>query len=834
MDSDQAKGKLQEALSQLQDLSLTPISESDTRSKIIDYILLRILGWEEKNIEREHHQSETGGYVDYILSTARPILLIEAKNANRVYELPGNKNKHCYLAGGVLTEDKNLKKDLHQAKSYAVDSGVGFGCLTNGHQFLFFRPGNNDGIPWAQHEIIIFRSLQDVLENFDKFYEACSYDSVSSGRAFKAVPINASSQVRESRFLKPEGSSTPTRPRERNRLFPIAKEILDEAFQDLTNKKTSPELIKQCYVESARDSSYSGSLQALIKDRSVFVDVPTEKVSVSKKGAPTFERIIHERRDPETILLLGGVGAGKSTFIQRFRLVIASKVIEKNCIWAYVDLTEFSDTGESISNWLTEQILAQIEENYPAVGIANFSNIKQAYHKEYERLKNGRLKPVFDKDPSDFEIKFADEVGDWEQDNVKHVSRLLSVAARNSGRRPFLVFDNADQFEASTQDKIFRIANEMVRLAECSAIISLREESYWRNKDFGTLSAFHAKTFHVASPRLLQVLSKRFKYVEKRLSLLEGGEYTLADGGTVSADEIKEIFDLLRATVLESDSEIVTFLECLSPGEIRRPLDQVARFLYSGHTNIDSLLRASRRGQDRTIGFHEFLTSVALGDQDRYREDSSDIVNLFRVVGAGDASNLNTILVLSRLIAERRNQATEYGLMSVDALIGHCAQIEIRGETVLEIVERLNKKRLIETRMQIREAVSTNYEVRATSAADYYFKQLASSFAYIDLILDEVEIGNEVMFSQMEGKVRSMPEYRVSDSKKRLKRVKLRAERAKIFGKYIASEVRRREVKNMPPSFQSIASDCLRKFENQLSQDADIATGNAEMIFGGR
>jgi hypothetical protein len=44
--------------------------DSDTRVKIIDVILQDVLGWPEALIEREPHVRETGGYIDYVLSTS--------------------------------------------------------------------------------------------------------------------------------------------------------------------------------------------------------------------------------------------------------------------------------------------------------------------------------------------------------------------------------------------------------------------------------------------------------------------------------------------------------------------------------------------------------------------------------------------------------------------------------------------------------------------------------------------------------------------------------------------------------------------------------------------
>ena len=54
------------------------LSESDTRSKVIDPIL-DILGWRETSIRREWYDRADGKYLDYKLATTQPIFVVEAK-----------------------------------------------------------------------------------------------------------------------------------------------------------------------------------------------------------------------------------------------------------------------------------------------------------------------------------------------------------------------------------------------------------------------------------------------------------------------------------------------------------------------------------------------------------------------------------------------------------------------------------------------------------------------------------------------------------------------------------------------------------------------------------
>jgi hypothetical protein len=594
------------------------LSEADTRSKIIDVILRDILGWPEGLIRREPHVSETNGYIDYLLSTSHPYFVVEAKRRDHIYSIPLHRTRMKYKVGGVLREDKHLYADMVQAKNYAISKGVAFCCLTNGHQYLFFRSQNDSGIDWNDHVVVVFRDLEEVSKHFSTFFHLLSYASVSQGVVHGQLPITEhyDEALRRFKKLNPEKQRL-RRTRERNSLFPALKSIIARVFQDISGEVASPELLQNCYVETPRDSSYEKGLDSLLRRKPIDMGHGATPVTVTKNDAGTFQRTVTAQMskplgDPEVLLILGGIGVGKTTFIHRFRKVIAAEDIEENCLWAYVDFNKYSDTGETLLDWVVKALWQSLVEDYPDIDLRSYSVMKQAYHPEYEQLKRGRLAPLYARNPDEFEVSFSNELSDYEKMLDQHLIKMLRVIARQTGRRPFLVFDNADQFSEDTQDQVFRLAQKFAKDLGCASVISLREESYWKNKDHGTLSAFHALSYHVQPPRLKPVISKRLKFAVKLLAESEK-DFMDSDEKIVTAQELLGIFEILSQTLLAEDNRYLELLEHLSPFEVRRPLEFLSRFLVSGHTNMDSLLRSYRRGPPITIGFHEFFTSIALG-----------------------------------------------------------------------------------------------------------------------------------------------------------------------------------------------------------------------------
>lgn len=837
-DIDAAKAKFEELSSNDFPIYLAEaLSETDTRSKLIDTILKEVLGWPETLIRREPHVKGTNGYIDYLLSTSRPYFVIEAKRAAHTYTIPAHRSRMQYKIGGVMKEDADLYADMMQARSYAISKGVSFCCLTNGHQFLVFRSQNDSGIDWNDHIAIVFRDLDEVKKNFSTFFHLLSYASVSEGIVHSHLPIteNYSEALRRFQKLNPLKQRL-ARTRERNSLFPALKPIITRVFQDIAENHASSEILENCYVETPRDSSYEKGLDVLLRRKPINMGHGAKPIAVSKKDAGEFQnkfeaQLEKSSANPEVLLLLGGVGVGKTTFIHRFRKVIAAENIDDNCLWAYVDFNKYSDTGESLLHWVVGQLWESLDQDYQAVELRTYTVLKQAYHAEYEQLRRGRLAPLFARSKEDFELAFAQELREYEQNVDQHFVRLMSVAARQTNRRPFLVFDNADQFPDETQDKVFRLAQKFAKDLSCACAISLREESYWKNKEFGTLSAFHAISYHVQSPRLNSVISKRFKFAIKILGE-SGADFADSEGKLITREELLAVVQKISQILLADDSRFMELLERLSPGEVRRPLEFLSRFLVSGHTNLDSLLRAFRREQDIGIGFHEFFTSIALGDREFYSDTASDIVNLFAVDGRSDASNLNRLVVLGRVLKSKFiSTPVGVGFLPVAELISDCERMGVLPDTTRSILALFNTKRIVETEAQDRNDMRSATFVRATSAALYYSEKLVFDFAYLDAVVIDTAIGDAESYGRLKEVSDRLEALQGGKGAVRLERVKVRIDRAKVFQRYLAKEFAESTLKANISLVDDSIGEIFENAEGRLLRQIHEIERNAEKIF---
>src|SRR5690606_23706037 len=175
---DQASEAFDAYKKNIEEYTSIDLTESDTRSKLIDTLFVGVLGWEESDIVRE--EKVDSGYFDYYISIAGVHFIIEAKKSLKEFNIPKSHKKAKVKA--LYTSNQEHFK---QIRSYAIDKSCQFGVLTNGRQMIVAKLFNIDGKNWQENNCLIFGSLDDISNRFVDFYENLSKFAVTSYGGFK-------------------------------------------------------------------------------------------------------------------------------------------------------------------------------------------------------------------------------------------------------------------------------------------------------------------------------------------------------------------------------------------------------------------------------------------------------------------------------------------------------------------------------------------------------------------------------------------------------------------------------------------------------------------------
>jgi len=218
-------------LTKLITLAEKGLSESDTRAKIIDPLFKDCLGWTEKDIQREPYVNP--GYLDYLFSIdGIKKFALEAKKTGSHFHIPKSLKRRSYRIDATITTDKNIKKAIEQAQRYCVDSGVRYGVVSNGHQFILFEAFRY-GKSWRSTSCMVFRSLEDIKKNFTLFWNILSKDSVLNG-SFKEYISRDQPKLKYERPL--EKFHDKDSKLIRNYLSREVQPIINHIFQDIIDE----------------------------------------------------------------------------------------------------------------------------------------------------------------------------------------------------------------------------------------------------------------------------------------------------------------------------------------------------------------------------------------------------------------------------------------------------------------------------------------------------------------------------------------------------------------------------------------------------------------------
>ncbi|MCD8529467.1 MAG: hypothetical protein LRY25_01485, partial [Flavobacterium sp.] len=82
---------------------------------------------------------------------------MKQKEILKIFQIP-TKHKKAKIKS-IYSENEELFK---QIRSYAIDSGLQFGILTNGRQFILVKLFNTDGKNWKENECLLFNGIEDI------------------------------------------------------------------------------------------------------------------------------------------------------------------------------------------------------------------------------------------------------------------------------------------------------------------------------------------------------------------------------------------------------------------------------------------------------------------------------------------------------------------------------------------------------------------------------------------------------------------------------------------------------------------------------------------------
>ena len=543
---------------------LSDANEAKTRLLLIDNVL-NVLGWSRNEFNPEE-VAGAAGYTDYLLSIDNiPRLIVEAKRLSSTFGVPFRKSRriHYTLKYFRSAYGQALSEVLSQAERYCIERKIPYAVITNGAEWFLIRLLPSPGYSSIEDlKGVYFGNLFSNSFNFELFWELLSKESVNEGSLDKHF---SRLNVKEAEY-----SSTPnTRFGELEwRNVTDSEDIRDfyRLFFDEIIDPSRRKMLELCFVTNARLDQYQGELQRTIKDSTPgYVE---NAIDLSPEEREQLLQVQSGEVKGRVVLVTGSVGCGKSTLITK---VLVEAHQNNDLIPLKVDLIDELGGHTDI---ITNQLWKYLEREWKKAEPNSYSHesLSKIFRREISHLKKGPYARVFEEDTLEYARQEAALLAQHSSNPETFFTDCWRFyKQRNKGIIVFL--DNVDRASETFQKQVYFFAHKLARETGATVIITMREFTFFRGKEAGFLDIRSSDTiFHLQSPNLVQLLSKRIQYIEKFLT--EDYRYS----SWIKRDDWKSFHDsmLRHASMLKSSflsskegTESLSLLDAISWHDVR-------------------------------------------------------------------------------------------------------------------------------------------------------------------------------------------------------------------------------------------------------------------------
>ncbi|MNB91196.1 hypothetical protein D3C75_382710 [compost metagenome] len=762
------------------------INEATTRFKMIDDMFVQILGWPKEIIEVEYKIGATEQdnshkkiYADYLALSDYNQFIIEAKRVGRYFEIPQGRTRVLKSTASIYNE-KN-KDFIDQAKKYMDQLGMPYCVLTNGYQFIIIRRS----LPHQERDTIVFRDLQEIERNFVLFWSILNPHADGSGTIDNY--IKSPDEIRQlpslnQRLYDKIRNQDKYDLRQHKSIIAI-ETYLNRFFGDLTSE-AQLNLLKECYCDPfGTYKDFANQIKRRLDPQPISAITPI-RGSDEFLTKSNFEKQYLEnlKKNPGSVyVLLGEVGAGKSTFLKHFYCFELSESDRNNIVWIRLDFLDFNKPISELNTFISEEILKRLENTeYQFMRLEEWDTIKKIYHKEFRGYRAGM--PAFMQGDEKFiESKLWEQSIEYQRNMDFRLEKTLSYISEELGKSVCFIFDNIDQKTIDEQKEVLTISHERATAYGSTVITAMRFQSYNLIKNKAPFDALQTYTYRILPPSAGKLLEKRLEALEKYPQEKYVYQY---DTKTIKIPVSKFVKVLKNTLEKSSDQQVEKLFEELSGGNMRRLLIMFKTAITSENTRLHEVLdiiNEIKNIDNSFLSYDQVLEGIIRENNRYYSSEESKIVNLFNYQSDGFYSHLTNVYILKYL--EECSVNPGQGYVELNDLFEKFSSVILDKSKLEQVLTPLLNEFLINSDIGGRDSLVGTNAVQISYTGLYYINVLLSNWRYIFNMMIDTLIRDRACFIQLNEQFRK---YQIT--RNRMSKDKLAFECVEIFLDYLGHQ----------------------------------------------
>jgi hypothetical protein len=159
------------------------------------------------------------------------------------------------------------------------------------------------------------------------------------------------------------------------------------------SRKERVHIVRNAYVPSKRRERYVDEIDRIIRTAIVSTVAGSTLIEDTSMPKEILRALLTgSKLENQIMLLVGGRGCGKTTFIDYCRDVKLPEEVTNTTVWAHVNLNKSPDDESLREAWMLQEVVAELRASQPDTDFDELETLLKLFAPQVNRLKKGALK----------------------------------------------------------------------------------------------------------------------------------------------------------------------------------------------------------------------------------------------------------------------------------------------------------------------------------------------------------------------------------------------------------------------------------------------------------
>jgi RNA recognition motif-containing protein len=357
-------------------------------------------------------------------------------------------------------------------------------------------------------------------------------------------------------------------------------------------------IVEEAYIASMRQQRYVEPIDRLVRNAVAPTAAKIKPLENSKEPREITAALRDRKKlENQILLLIGSVGAGKSTFIDYLSLVALPTEIREKTLWVRINLNEAPLSPELTYDWIAKAIVEELRLSNSHVDFDDLAILEKIFRQELTMLKKGPL-ALLDPGSVEYSVRIADRLSQL-QSNIQAMAKgIASFLCSGPNLLLVIALDNCDKRTRDEQLMMFQVAQWVQAEFRCLVVLPLRDITYDLHRHDPPLdTALKQFVFRIEPPQFSDVLQARVRLALTEIARTSASasalSYLLPNGIKVTypaEDQALYLASILRS-LYAHDRFVRQVMTGLAGRDVRRALEIFLEFCMSGHIGEDEIFK---------------------------------------------------------------------------------------------------------------------------------------------------------------------------------------------------------------------------------------------------